>query len=244
MAEGLRERLLAAALLGKDALSSANDWLSSGVPVGVRLRQLDRSTTPIPRKKPSPLPTPEEAWNDPNMQGAAGFLGSIRGANLIKDWMWRSAPAVKKELGLTEVAPHVQSVFGPFMQQQAQRASAGELGAEDLLKAYGITRSSVNRAARGGVRPEGHMADWLLTPAGQDYLAAARAGKADPKAIADLVEGFQPFGMAETLGKDLSFGAENLGPTLGERLGPAVTGSKGDWREFAQELPGIGPAKS
>jgi hypothetical protein len=181
---------------------------------------------------------------------ALGVLGAVT-PSLIKDWRWRKAADVQKGLGINEVPAYIQQGYGKFMQGQAGRAASGELGSDDLVKAYGITRSSVNRAARnvsddlakGSVRPEGYMSEWLLSPAGRDYRAAAQEGVADPAAIDDIVRRFQTFGMADTLGKDLTYGAKELGPRA-NALREAVTGDKTAWRGFAQDLPGIGPAKS
>lgn len=181
---------------------------------------------------------------------ALGMLGAIT-PSLIKEWKWKKAADVQKELGVNAVPDYIQQGYGKFMQEQAGRAASGDLGADDLVKAYGITRSSVSRAGRnmaddlvkGDVRPEGYMAEWLMSPAGRDYISAAKEGVADPKAVGDIVQRFQPFGMAETLGKDLTYGAEALGPR-GAALSEAVTGDKATWRNFAQDIHGIGPAKS
>jgi hypothetical protein len=183
------------------------------------------------------------------MKGLA-LLGSVA-PSLIRDWKWRKAADVQKELGLTEVPDYIQKGYGQFMQEQAGRAATNDLGVDDLVKAYGITRSSVNRASRevaddlakGSTRPEGYMSEWLLSPAGRDYRAAAKEGVVDPAAVADIVRRFEPFGMANTLGKDLEYGATALGG-VAPALTQAVTGDKAKWREFAQALPGIGPAKS
>jgi hypothetical protein len=175
------------------------------------------------------------------------MVGAL-GPDLIKGWKWRNAADVQKELGLTEVPAHVQKEFGPFMQQQAARAKSGDLDVDDLQKAYAITTGSIGRRSRdipyrGNIRPEDYIADWLLSSAGRDYRAAAQQGVADPKAISNLTEGFAPFGKAESLGRDLTYGAENLGAKA-QQLGPALGGSVEDWHKFAQDIPWIGPAKS
>jgi hypothetical protein len=187
------------------------------------------------------------------MSKAALVKRAIRsGDDLIKDWSWRPQEDVARQIQLTEVPSYITDNYGRFMQEQAGKAKAGDLGQRDLVKAYGITRSSVNRGARlvgddigkGNVmRPEGYMADWLMTPAGQEYLAAAQAGKVDKAAVADLVKRFQPFGMSDTLGKDVAWAAENAG-AMRPGMGAAITGDKQAWREFSKAMPGIGPAKS
>jgi hypothetical protein len=200
---------------------------------------------------------------DPVGMGLSGaglipFLGGVvksakatKLVDLLRDWKWRPEKAVAKDIGLDAVPDYVQKGYGQFMKEQAGRAARGELGTDDLLKAYGITRSSVSRAGRditddlvsGPTRPEGYMAEWLRSGAGKDYLGAAREGVADPAAINDIVRRFQPFGMADTLGKDLAYGAQTLAPRTAE-LGAAITGPLDQWRGFAQSLEGIGPAKS
>lgn len=186
--------------------------------------------------------------------GLGGVIKSAKAgkmADLLRDWKWRPEADVAAEIGLKDVPGYIQQGYGQFMKEQAGRAARGELGADDLVKAYGITRSSVSRAGRditddlvsGPTRPEGYMAEWLRTGAGKDYLGAAREGVADEAAIGDIVRRFQPFGMADTLGKDLTYGAQALGPR-GSQLSAAVTGPLDQWRGFAQDLEGIGPAKS
>ena len=190
--------------------------------------------------------------------GLIPFVGGItksakagKLANLLHDWKWRPQKDVASELNLSEVPDYIQKGYGKFMQEQAGRAAAGDMGAADLVKAYGITRSSVGRAGReitddlasGAVRPEGYMAEWLGSGAGRDYLGAAKEGVADAPAISDIVQRFKPFGMADTLGKDLAYGATELGPRA-KALSKALTGPVDDWRVFAQDIPGIGPAKS
>jgi len=171
--------------------------------------------------------------------------------NLIKDWRWRPLKDVSKDLDIKEVPKYIQDEYGTFMTEQANRAKAGDLGARDLIKAYGITRSSVNRAGRqitddlasGFIRPEGYMSDWLSSPAGKSYLDAAQNGKVDSTAINDLVKRFQPFGMSQVLGKDLEYAANNLSQVNGS-INDLVQGSIPEWRNFSQGINGIGPAKS
>jgi len=182
----------------------------------------------------------------------ARALRGLAGADLIEPWKWRPLEDVRADIGgMTEIPSHITDTYGQFMKEQAKRAKEGKLGPRDMLKAYGITRSSVNRAGRemgddlasGPTRPEGYMAEWLMSPEGQRYLNAAEKGTVDPKAIEDIVQRFQPFGMAETLGKDLTWGAQNL-PQRSTNLSTAVTGPADQWRQTAQGMHGIGPAKS
>lgn len=174
-----------------------------------------------------------------------------RTTNLIKDWRWRPLKDVSADLNIKEVPKYIQEGYGAFMAEQAKRAAAGDLGARDLIKAYGITRSSVNRAGRqmsddlasGFTRPEGYMSEWFSSPAGKSYLDAAQSGKVDAAAIDDLVGRFQPFGMSQVLGKDLEYAAQKL-PQVNGSINDLVQGSVPEWRKFAQGIYGIGPAKS
>jgi len=171
--------------------------------------------------------------------------------SLIKDWRWRPLKDVSADLNIKEVPKYIQEGYGAFMAEQAKRAAAGDLGARDLIKAYGITRSSVNRAGRqmsddlasGFTRPEGYMSEWFSSPAGKSYLDAAQSGKVDSAAIDDLVGRFQPFGMSQVLGKDLEYAAQKL-PQINGSINDLVQGSVPEWRKFAQGIYGIGPAKS
>jgi hypothetical protein len=170
---------------------------------------------------------------------------------VISDWKWRNNKDVQNEVGLQEVPQYIQDGYGKFMQDQRARAESGALGTRDLLKAYGITRSSINRASRnitddlsgGEIRPEGYFSEWLLSPAGKQYLDAAEVGKIDKQAIGDIKKRFVPFGMADTLAKDLEYAATNI-PPLNGSANAAVAGPMEQWRVFAQNLNGIGPSKS
>ena len=183
--------------------------------------------------------------------GPAMSVGPSKQRGIIGDWRWKGADKVKQEVGINELPPYIADNYGQFMKEQRGRADAGQLGARDLLKAYGITRSSVNRGAReisddlaqGSVRPEGYMAEWLLSPQGKAYLDAAEKGQVNAEAIADIQKRFAPFGMADTLANDLTYAAQQLAPING-CVNAAVTGPVDQWRVFAQGLNGIGPAKS
>jgi hypothetical protein len=176
---------------------------------------------------------------------------SVEPKGIISDWRWKGKDKVKQEVGIDELPQYIADNYGQFMKEQRGRADAGQLGARDLLKAYGITRSSVNRGARdisddlaqGSVRPEGYMAEWLLSPQGKAYLDAAEKGQVNAEAVADIQKRFAPFGMADTLANDLTYAAQKLPPING-RVNAAITGPVDQWREFAQGLNGIGPAKS
>jgi len=199
-------------------------------------------------------PTPATGGTQEQIMGAVSQAAMNAGpgiTSLIKDWRWRPLKDVSADLNIKEVPKYIQEGYGAFMSEQAKRAAAGDLGARDLIKAYGITRSSVNRAGRqmsddlasGFTRPEGYMSEWFSSPAGKSYLDAAQSGKVDAAAIDDLVGRFQPFGMSQVLGKDLEYAAQKL-PQINGSINDLVQGSVPEWRKFAQGIYGIGPAKS
>jgi hypothetical protein len=179
--------------------------------------------------------------------------------SVIDDWEWRPSQQVIEEVGLTEVPDYIQSGFGNFMAGQQKRAKAGEVGIRDLIKAYTITRSSVNRSGlpretatktgmkipktEGLVRPEGAFSEWLGSKQGQNYLKAAERGEIDERAIADLQEKFAPFGMASVLANDMRWAVNNA-PSLSENLSEVIVGDPQTYRNVSQQLQGIGPAKS
>lgn len=178
--------------------------------------------------------------------------GKKVGEEIISDWNWRPLEDVKNEVAIDKVPPYITDNYGEFMLDQAGRAASGSLTPRDLIKAYGVTRSSVNRGARSmsddilhsaNARPEGYFSEWLLTPAGKAFLDDAQHGRINEGAIQDIVQRFTPFGMAPTLGNDLRWGVNNL-PQMSGNLTDAVTGDPAKWREFAQSLHGIGPSKS
>ena len=179
--------------------------------------------------------------------------------SVIEDWQWRPNEQVTAEVGLKEVPDYIQGGYGEFMKGQQKRAQAGQMGVRDLIKAYTITRSSVNRSGLprdtatktgmkipqtdGLVRPEGAFAEWLGSKQGQNYLKAADRGEIDEKAIADLQTKFAPFGMASVLADDMRWAVKNA-PTLASNLSQTIIGDPQTYRSVSQQLQGIGPAKS
>lgn len=188
----------------------------------------------------------------------------------LEDWQWRPLKDVHADLGgLSEVTPEAVN-FGRFMQDMAAKANTG-LDPRDLLKAYTITRSSMQRQAiplataeKGGlelgqlgldmVRPEGAFAEWLGTPAGQAYLDAAQRGQTRADVLEDLKTKFQPFGFQNSLANDLAYGAENLpqySGRLSDMIAAAAEGSdapEGDpqaWLDFVRNsVSGVDASKA
>lgn len=184
----------------------------------------------------------------------------------IADWQWRPQEDVKAELGLTEVPPHVVD-YGRFMDEQAVRAAKGQMTPRDLLKAYGITRSSMQRQAipletaqKYGldleqlglkeVRPEGAFSELLGTPEGQAYLDAAQRGQVEDRAIADMMAKFRPYGFQNALGRDLEWGARNLPQRSSEVADMVAAAREGasapeDWTRFVKDkVTGVDAAKA
>jgi len=179
----------------------------------------------------------------------------------IDDWVWRPLSDVHRDTGYIEEVPaYIQDGFGQFMLDQTDRARRGEMGPRDLLKAYGITRSSVMRTARklhdiesAGlkiydpeselIRPEGAFSSWLLSPAGQKYLDLAEQGVADTDSIEDIRRKFRVFGMQNMLADDLRYAAENLAPK-GRELNEMLFAPIDDWRGFTEGIKGVSSGKS
>lgn len=189
------------------------------------------------------------------MPGGAAAVPAraMRKPGVISDWRWRPLREVQEGLGVSAVPDYIAGGYGKFMLDQARRAERGDLGARDLLKAYGITRSSINRTARtidddlisssSSVRPEGYFSEWLLSREGKKYLDDATRGKVNAEALHDLEHRFAPFGMAKTLSKDLAYAAESI-PQLSADVPRYITGPLDQYRDFSQSLSGIGPSKA
>lgn len=195
-----------------------------------------------------------EAYQDPETQ-------------YISDWKWRPVEDVQESLGgLREIPSHVEK-FGDFMDNIAQRAAGSGLTPRDLIKAYTITRSSIQRQAAdvnklrasgldlpeemtGKIRPEGAFGEWLHTPAGQAYLDAAEKGKVHQTAIQDAIKVMAPFGRHQTDIPDaLTWAALNL-PGKEKQVselvhaGHLMASTPEEWRAFTQHIRGVGPSKS
>lgn len=183
----------------------------------------------------------------------------------MKGWDWRPLQDVKEQLGgIPSIPGHVED-FGAFMEEMARKASGPGLSPRDLIKAYAITRSSIQRRAQdaerlraagldlptgasGQVRPEGAMAEWLKGPMGQRYLDAAEVGKVDQDAVAHAQRVMKPFGLnAEE--QSLPWAAQNLSDKhkdVSDMVRRALSNDSpvAEWREFGKKLHGIGTAKA
>ena len=186
----------------------------------------------------------------------------------LDQFAWRPLKDVHEELqGLPEIPSHVEN-FGAFMDEMTHRALKGQMSPRDLIKAYAITRSSIRRQAiynktlreKGGfdlpfgdkvkIRPEGAMAEWLMTPMGQRYLDAAERGKVDQEAVIDAQAKMKPFGFQDsTEGQALPWAAQNLPNRHKEFTALIADGLNKNpnldaWRKSSMSLHGIKEAKS
>jgi hypothetical protein len=180
-------------------------------------------------------------------------------ATKIQEWQWRPLAEVNKQLNLAEVPDYIQRGYGDFMIEQGKRARAGNLGVRDLIKAYGITQSSIGRGGlsydtatkaglkvpktEGLVRPEGAFAEWLGSKQGQKFLDDAERGVVNEKALDDIRAKFAPFGKANQLTEQLRYGVNNMS-TLVPQMQQALVGSADEYRDWAESIKGIAGAKS
>jgi hypothetical protein len=177
----------------------------------------------------------------------------------IEDWPWAPLEDVQSKIDLTEVPDYILKGYGEFMKHQAARAAAGQLTPREVLKAYGITMSSIGRVGLphatatkaglklpntgGEVRPEGAFAEWLLSPMGQRYLNAAEKGNAHEKALQDIQTKFNPFGKQNQLAVQLHGAARTI-PGMTPEINRTVPLGREDYRPVAEAMKGVGPAKS
>lgn len=206
---------------------------------------------------------PQQVRNQPPESTVRLSADRLTSVDRIK---WRNLQDVKSEIALDALPAHI-APFGDFMKYMARKAAVGAISPRDILKAYTITRSSVNRGAistakaiSGGlqlpadfneptVRPEGAFAYWLLSPAGQDYLNDAELGIVNQAAIDDAVAAMAPFGMANTLGDDMVRAVDDDIGSLGLQVSYIVnkahagTDMVSDWQRVLDDLYGIGYAK-
>jgi hypothetical protein len=180
-------------------------------------------------------------------------------ATKIQEWQWRPLAEVNKQLNLAEVPDYIQRGYGDFMIEQGKRAAAGNLGVRDLIKAYGITQSSIGRGGlsydtatkaglkvpktEGLVRPEGAFAEWLGSKQGQKFLDDAEKGVVNEKALDDIRAKFAPFGKANQLTEQLRYGVNSVS-TLVPQMQQALIGSSDEYRDWAESIKGIAGAKS
>jgi len=212
---------------------------------------------------------PRDLGADPAVQQALDITRGYQDppTKHIEDWQWKPLPEVQQRLGgMREIPSHVQA-FGNYMDEIAKRAGNEGLSARDLIKAYTITRASIQRRANdvdrvraagldlpksftGKIRPEGAFGEWLHTRPGQDYLDSAERGEANEDAIANAVKIMTPFGKHEKDIPDaLRWAAANLPgkeQVISTLVANAMRGASepAEWRSMAKDVRGIGPSKA
>jgi hypothetical protein len=194
------------------------------------------------------------------------LMYSNRAASPADRIKWRKVSDVKTEIGLDSLPRHIIP-FATFMRTMADKAANGGLTSRDLIKAYTIARSSMNRTAvttsrikdaglvlpenyvEDKIRPEGAFGYWLLSPVGQRYLNAAEVAIVDEEAVADAVKVMAPFGTQNALGKDLERAAggdlHTRLPAMTAAIAKAATGKNAvkDWQDATSNLFGVREAK-
>ena len=207
--------------------------------------------------------------DDPTVQRALNVTREYQDppTKHIDDWAWKSLSDVQNRLGnFREIPSHVQA-FGSYMDEIAKRAANEGLSVRDLIKAYTISRASIQRRANdvdrvraagldlpksftGKIRPEGAFGEWLHTRAGQDYLNSAERGEVNEDAIANAVKIMTPFGKHEKDIPDaLRWAANNL-PGKEQEISTLVANAMrgasepAEWRAMAKDVRGVGPSKA
>jgi hypothetical protein len=192
------------------------------------------------------------------------FSNRVSPADKIR---WRKVTDVKTEIGNLDTLPRHIVPFATFMKDMATKATNGGLTSRDVIKAYTIARSSMNRSAvstdkvkaaglvlpkeftDAKIRPEGAFGYWLLSPTGQQYLNAAEVAVVDAGSIADAVKVMAPFGTQNTLGGDLERAAggdlHTRLPGMTAAIAKAARGKNAvkDWQDATENMYGVRDAK-
>lgn len=255
----------------RKAIMTAKSVASLIDPHFARVPMPDLGVAAPPEYVPEHSPAMHQAFGVPMPKGFADG-GDVRPyqdpeTSHISEWNWRPLEDVRSDLGyMREIPSHVLK-FGDFMDEIARKASEQGLTPRDLIKAYTITRSSIQRRAaktdkvrQAGlplpdfhdemIRPEGAFGEWLHTPAGQAYLDAAEKGQVHHGAIEDAVRVMAPFGKHEKDIPDaLAWAAAHL-PGNESRVSELIHAGRlkashpAEWRDFTSGIRGIGPSKS
>jgi len=183
----------------------------------------------------------------------------------IKDWQWRPVSDVAKDVGSTEISPHVLK-YGDFMREMIEKGRKGDITDRDLLKAYTTTMASIQRRAsdtnkirslsglpladaEAKIRPEGAWAEWLKSAAGQKFLDEGVKGNLSQDTVDQAMNLIRGFGLQNRQAEAMDFAVRNL-PGRAEKANDLIyrggqgASSPDEWRAFTSDLRGIGPAKS
>jgi hypothetical protein len=183
----------------------------------------------------------------------------------IEDWKWRPLADVARELDVKKIPPHVKE-FGDYMIEMAEKAKRGEISDRDLIKAYTTTRASIQRrsqdtdkireasglplvGAEEKIRPEGAWSEWLMSPAGQQYLDKAVKGEMPADTVESALSLMRSFGLAPTQINAMDWAAKNL-PGRGQAASDLVYRASqkaspvSEWRDFTSDVAGVGSSKS
>ena len=182
----------------------------------------------------------------------------------LTDWQWRPMTDVAKDLDLQEIPPHVQA-FGDYMRGMSDKAAKEGLSARDLIKGYTTTRASIQRRSQDAdrlralgldlppdittIRPEGAWSEWLMTPAGKQYLDEAVKGSVSENSANSAMRIMQPFGKQNEVPAFMNWAATNLPgreQAASDLVARAAQGgsSPQEWRNFTADIRGVGPSKS
>lgn len=185
-------------------------------------------------------------------------------SKFISDWKWRPLSDVIKDVGTNRIPEHVQN-FGHYMNRMADKAATEGFDPEDVIKAYMITRSSIQRqgltpgkllstgallrpTSEALVRPEGQMAEWLQTPMGIRFLNEARKGNVSQDTVEDAQRVMRPYGFADSVEPHaMKWAAENIPdrtPIVSDLIARSRAGESpiSEWREFIRgnrQQPGV-----
>lgn len=192
------------------------------------------------------------------------FSNKVTPADKIR---WRKITDLKTDIGNLDTLPNHIVPFATFMKDMSTKAANGGLTSRDVIKAYTIARSSMNRTAVSTekiraaglvlpkeftdpkIRPEGAFGYWLLSPTGQQYLNAAEVAIVDADSIANAVKVMAPFGTQNTLGGDLERAANGSLhtrlPGMTAAIAKAAQGKNAvkDWQDATDNMYGVREAK-
>lgn len=217
----------------------------------VTARRIDRTNRMTPPERGDKLPWSYEAYSRGRFNMTAGDADISGGENSTFQFSPgtaepRKIDEVAKELGLSEVGEGAKK-FGYFMHEMKSKG----LTPRDVLKAYLITTSSINRRAvptekiaknweglsheETDLRPEDAFAKLLGTNDGKQFLDDAVNGTFNEAAANAMLDKFKPFGLYNTQREYMRNAAENLSKISQEIISAVGEMSSGDYADFVRE---------